>query len=30
MDDGLFLEEITSEGVILSYGKHRFLVRPER
>jgi hypothetical protein len=30
MDDGLFLEEITPEGVILSYGKHRFLVRAER
>jgi len=30
MDDGLYLEEITPEGVILSYGKHRFLVRPER
>ncbi len=30
MDDGLYLEEITPEGVILSYGKHRFFVRPER
>lgn len=30
MDNGLYLEEITSEGVILSYGKHRFLVRAER
>ncbi len=30
MDDGLYLEEITPEGVILSYGKNRFLVRPER
>ncbi len=30
MDDGLYLEKITSEGVILSYGKHRFLVRAER
>lgn len=30
MDDGLLLEEITPEGVILSYGKHRFLVRAER
>jgi len=30
MDDGLFLEEITPEGVILSYGKYRFRVRAER
>lgn len=30
MDDGLFLEEIVPEGVIVSYGKHRFLVRAER
>lgn len=30
MDDGLYLEEITPEGAILSYGKHRFLVRSER
>lgn len=30
MNNGLYLEEITSEGVILSYGKHRFLVRAER
>lgn len=30
LDDGLFLEEITPEGVVLSYGKHRFFVRPDR
>ncbi|MBI5076294.1 MAG: general secretion pathway protein GspB [Nitrospirae bacterium] len=30
MEDGLFLEEITPVGVILSYGKYRFLVRAER
>ncbi|MBI5847314.1 MAG: general secretion pathway protein GspB [Nitrospirae bacterium] len=30
MDDGLFLEEITPQGVILSYGRYRFLVRAER
>jgi hypothetical protein len=29
MDDGLFLEEITQEGVILSFRGHRFRVRAE-
>jgi general secretion pathway protein B len=29
MDDGLFLEEITPEGVILSFRGHRFRVRAD-
>lgn len=29
MEGGLFLDEIIPEGVILSYGKYRFLVRAE-
>ncbi|MBI5633331.1 MAG: general secretion pathway protein GspB [Nitrospirae bacterium] len=29
MDEGLFLEEIVPAGVIVSYGKYRFLVRTE-